>query len=109
MPHIIIEHSASLQCDLTHLTQSIHQSTIETNLFDEQTIKTRRIAFAECILGDGKQDFVHIQVHLLVGRKQAQKQMLSEKLLNNLKSLLPESVSLSVHPYDLDPAIYRKN
>lgn len=109
MPHIIIEHSDSLNISLSDLTYSIHQSTIETGLFDEKTIKTRRIAFSESIIGDGRQDFVHIQVHLLAGRTQQQKQLLSEKILSTLQKLLPETVSLSVHPYDLDPTIYRKN
>ncbi|MBQ4838376.1 5-carboxymethyl-2-hydroxymuconate Delta-isomerase [Pseudoalteromonas luteoviolacea] len=109
MPHIIIEHSASLDTDFSQLLKSIHQSTIDTNLFDASTIKTRRVAFPQCLLGDGKTDFVHVQVHLLAGRTQTQKQHLSESLLNTLRTLLSDSVSLSVHPYDLDPAIYRKN
>ncbi|AOT09620.1 5-carboxymethyl-2-hydroxymuconate Delta-isomerase [Pseudoalteromonas luteoviolacea] len=109
MPHIVIEHSESLTIDLSELTYSIHQSTVETGLFDEKTIKTRRIAFSESIIGDGRHDFVHIQIHLLAGRTLRQKQMLSENILSTLQKLLPETVSLSVHPYDLDPAIYRKN
>ncbi|OCQ20098.1 hypothetical protein A7985_16800 [Pseudoalteromonas luteoviolacea] len=109
MPHIILEHSKTLDVCPTELLSSVHQSVIDSTLFDITTIKTRLIESHACILGDGREDFVHVQIHLLEGRTQSQKQMLSELVLSKLQQLLPASVSLSVHPYDLDPTIYRKN
>ncbi|KZN40421.1 5-carboxymethyl-2-hydroxymuconate Delta-isomerase [Pseudoalteromonas luteoviolacea] len=109
MPHIIIEHSPTLQIDASELLSSVHQSVIDSTLFDITTIKTRLIEYQACLLGDGKKDFVHVQIHLLEGRTQAQKQILSELVLARLQHVLSDSVSLSVHPYDLDPTIYRKN
>jgi len=109
MPHIIIEHSPNLNICTSELLTSVHQSVVDSTLFDITTIKTRLIAYQACLLGDGNEHFVHVQIHLLEGRTQSQKQMLSERVLSMLQNLLPDGVSLSVHPYDLDPTIYRKN
>ncbi|WP_081228127.1 5-carboxymethyl-2-hydroxymuconate Delta-isomerase [Pseudoalteromonas luteoviolacea] len=109
MPHIIIEHSKTLDVCLSKLLSSVYQSVIDSKLFDITTIKTRLIEYQACLLGDDREDFVHVQIHLLEGRTQSQKQILSELVLSELQHILSDGVSLSVHPYDLDPTIYRKN
>ncbi|ALU44102.1 5-carboxymethyl-2-hydroxymuconate Delta-isomerase [Pseudoalteromonas rubra] len=110
MPHLIIEHSAHLNISVYELVQAVHQGAERTQLFDPASIKTRAIAYNDYQLGSNHQGFIHVQAHIIAGRTVAQKQLLSETLLKALHSLVNgEQLHLSVHPYDLDPEIYRKN
>ncbi|MCG7535631.1 5-carboxymethyl-2-hydroxymuconate Delta-isomerase [Pseudoalteromonas sp. OOF1S-7] len=110
MPHLIIEHSEHLNISVSELVQAVHQGAERTQLFDPASIKTRAIAYADYHLGGEHLGFIHVQAHIIAGRNLAQKQLLSETLLNALYSVCgDEPLNLSVHPYDLDPEIYRKN
>ncbi|CAH9049718.1 hypothetical protein PSECIP111951_00449 [Pseudoalteromonas holothuriae] len=109
MPHIIIEHAEHLPIPTQQLIEHIHLATEQTKLFDVSTIKTRALGYTAFKLQPGKCGFVHIQAHLIAGRSETQKQLLSDTLLNTLKAIFDNNWSLSVHPYDLQPEIYRKN
>ncbi|WP_125778698.1 5-carboxymethyl-2-hydroxymuconate Delta-isomerase [Pseudoalteromonas rubra] len=110
MPHLIIEHSEHLNIPISQLIQAVHQGAEGTQLFDPTTIKTRAIAYANYQLGGTHQGFIHVQAHIIAGRSLAQKQLLSETLLNALYRVCgDEPLNLSVHPYDLQPEIYYKN
>ncbi|NOU52078.1 5-carboxymethyl-2-hydroxymuconate isomerase [Pseudoalteromonas sp. JBTF-M23] len=109
MPHIIIEHASNLPVPTTDLVTCVHQATERTNLFDNSTIKTRSQSFEHFKVQAGKSGFVHVQAHLIAGRSEEQKQLLSETILSALKTLLDSNWLLSVHPYDLIPEVYRKN
>ena len=45
MPHILIEHSSNLsdRVDLYGLTQTVHQAALDTGVFPEGGIRTRRV------------------------------------------------------------------
>ena len=109
MPHIIIEHSGDLPVLPQVLVEKIHNAAFQSNLFDLETIKTRAISYQQYLLGAGRSGFIHIAVHILAGRSIEQKQMLSEQLLECLKTYCRASDSLSVNIYDIEHEIYRKN
>ncbi|AZZ97014.1 5-carboxymethyl-2-hydroxymuconate isomerase [Pseudoalteromonas sp. R3] len=110
MPHLIIEHSANLDIPATQLVEAVHRGAEATRLFDPASIKTRAIAYSDYQLGGERQGFIHVQAHIISGRTLAQKQLLSDALLSALRSLTQDpQINLSVHPYDLNPEIYRKN
>ncbi|TMP32357.1 5-carboxymethyl-2-hydroxymuconate isomerase [Pseudoalteromonas rubra] len=110
MPHLIIEHSANLDIPVSQLVKAVHQGAEGTQLFDPSSIKTRAIAYSEYQLGGERQGFIHVQAHIISGRTLTQKQQLSDALLSALRLLIQDQqINLSVHPYDLDPEIYRKN
>ncbi|TMP37719.1 5-carboxymethyl-2-hydroxymuconate Delta-isomerase [Pseudoalteromonas rubra] len=110
MPHLIIEHSENLDIPVSQLVKAVHQSAEATQLFDPASIKTRAIGYSEYQLGGERKGFIHVQAHIISGRTLAQKQLLSDALLSALRLLIPDQqINLSVHPYDLDPEIYRKN
>ncbi|MBD1580798.1 5-carboxymethyl-2-hydroxymuconate Delta-isomerase [Pseudoalteromonas sp. S16_S37] len=109
MPHIIIEHACNLPVSSTDLVECVHQAVEQTNLFDNSTIKTRSQSFEHFKVQTGKIGFVHVQAHLIAGRSDEQKQLLSDTILSALKTLLDSNWLLSVHPYDLIPGVYRKN
>jgi 5-carboxymethyl-2-hydroxymuconate isomerase len=109
MPHIIIEHSEDLPVLPQVLVEKAHNATFQSGLFDLETIKTRAIAYQQYQLGEGKEGFIHIAAHIMAGRSIEQKQMLSESLLECLKTYCRDSDSLSVNIYDIQHEIYRKN
>ncbi|MGO2366660.1 MAG: 5-carboxymethyl-2-hydroxymuconate Delta-isomerase [Pseudoalteromonas sp.] len=108
MPHIIIEHSEDLPVLPQVLVEKIHLTAFESGLFELATIKTRAIAYTHYQLGDGKEGFIHISVHIMAGRSIEQKQLLSETLLNCLQTYCRDSDSLSVNVHDMEHEIYRK-
>ncbi|KKK92252.1 hypothetical protein LCGC14_2704770, partial [marine sediment metagenome] len=108
MPHIIIEHSEDLPVLPQVLVEKIHNAAFATGLFELPTIKTRAIAYTHYQLGDGKEGFIHIAVHIMAGRSIEQKQQLSESLLHCLQIYCRDSDSLSVNVHDMEHEIYRK-
>jgi len=86
MPHIIIEYSADVagQIDINELIVATHAAALSSELFPEYDIKTRAIAYEQHRTGQTRDSFVHISVHLLSGRSDEQKVMLSEKVLEQL-------------------------
>ncbi|PAY01485.1 5-carboxymethyl-2-hydroxymuconate isomerase [Pseudoalteromonas sp. HM-SA03] len=109
MPHFILEHSANLPIETEALVSQVQQFACASGLFDPTSVKTRAVAFEHFQLGDGKQGFIHLQIHMMAGRTLEQKQMLTEGTLKLLLAKVGEHFALSVHCYDLLSDIYRKN
>ena len=110
MPHVIIEHSAEVadQIDIDELIAVAHAAVLSSDLFPEYDIKTRAIAYAHHRTGQTRDSFVHVTVHLLDGRSDAQKAMLSEAVLARIEPRLPQVVSVGVEIVDMHRASYRK-
>ncbi|CAM4037937.1 5-carboxymethyl-2-hydroxymuconate Delta-isomerase [Pseudoalteromonas byunsanensis] len=109
MPHLIIEHSSNLPIPAQQLVDAVHYAAERTELFAPETIKTRTQSTEYFKVDDKKIGFIHIHAHLIEGRTEAQKQLLSNTLLETLQNMVDTNWLLSVHPYDLLPSIYRKN
>ena len=110
MPHVIIEHSAEVadQIDIDELIAVTHAAVLSSDLFPEYDIKTRAIAYAHHRTGQTRDSFVHVTVHLLDGRSDAQKAALSEAVLACIEPLLPAVISVGVELCDMHRASYRK-
>lgn len=108
MPHIVIEHSEDLPILPQVLVDKVHQATFDSGLFELKTIKTRAIAYQHYQLGEGKDGFIYIAAYIMSGRSTAEKQALSERLLNCLRTYCRSSYSLSVNIYENDSDTYRK-
>ena len=76
---------------------------IDSALFKPETIKTRLMPLKYMLAGGEEKAFFHIEVKLLKGRTDAQKQTLSEKLklaaMRYVKEATIEIVDLSEHYY----------
>jgi 5-carboxymethyl-2-hydroxymuconate isomerase len=59
-------------------------------------------------MGQTRDSFVHVAVHLLDGRSDEQKTMLSEAILARIEPMLPAVVSVGVEIVDIHRASYRK-
>jgi len=110
MPHCIIEYSddAAAQIDIDTLLEAVHNAALGSALFPEYDIKTRATAYAQHRTGQTRDSFVHVSVHLLSGRDDAQKSMLSEAVLAQIEPLLPGVVSVGVEILDIHRESYRK-
>lgn len=110
MPHCIIDYSPEVagQIDIDALIEAVHQGAMESDLFPEYDIKTRALAYPHHRTGQTRDSFVHVALHLLSGRSDAQKSMLSECVLGRIEPLLPSVVSVSVEILDIQRESYRK-
>ncbi|MDN3380093.1 MULTISPECIES: 5-carboxymethyl-2-hydroxymuconate Delta-isomerase [unclassified Pseudoalteromonas] len=108
MPHVVIEHSEDLPLLPQVLVDKVHQTTFESGLFELSTIKTRAIAYQHYQLGEGKDGFIYIAAYIMAGRTTTEKQDLSERLLNCLRTYCRKSYSLSVNIYENNSDTYRK-
>ncbi len=110
MPHVIIEHSEDVAglVGLNELVDAVHEATFSSELFSEYDIKTRAIAYQYHRMGQTRDSFVHVAVHLLDGRSDEQKTMLSEAILARVEPMLPAVASVGVEIIDIHRASYRK-
>ena len=110
MPHCIIDYSPEVaeQIDIDALIDAVHRGAMESDLFPEYDVKTRALAYPHHRTGQTRDSFVHVALHLLSGRSDAQKAMLSECVLDCIEALLPRVVSVSVEILDIHRESYRK-
>ncbi len=110
MPHCVIEYSTDVadQVAIEDLINAVHQGAFSSDLFPEYDIKTRAMAYLYHSTGQTVDSFVHVNVHLLSGRDDAQKSILSEKILESIEPLLPTVVSVGVEIIDMHRESYRK-
>ncbi|MDH3218791.1 MAG: 5-carboxymethyl-2-hydroxymuconate Delta-isomerase [Gammaproteobacteria bacterium] len=110
MPHVIIEYSDDVagQIAIDDLVAAVHAGAMSSELFPEYDIKTRAIGYRHHRTGQIRDSFVHVAVHLLDGRSDAQKSMLSEAVLAAIEPRLPQAASVSVEILDIHRASYRK-
>jgi 5-carboxymethyl-2-hydroxymuconate isomerase len=110
MPHIIIDFSNDIadQVEMDALLDAVHRGAMDSNLFPEYDIKTRALGYEFHRTGQTRDSFLHVAVHLLSGRSDEQKSMLSECVLARIEPLLPHVISVSVEIYDIHRESYRK-
>ena len=108
MPHCIIDYSEDIAVEIDDLMEAVHRGAMDSGLFPEYDIKTRALAFNQHRTGQTRDSFVHVAIHLLDGRSDAQKAGLSEGVLARIEPLLPGVVSVGVEIIDMHRASYRK-
>ena len=110
MPHCIIDYSEDVaaEVDIEQLLEAVHLGAMDSGLFPEYDIKTRANAFSYHRTGQTRDSFVHVVVHLLDGRDDAQKRRLSECVLARIEPMLAGVISVGVEIADMHRASYRK-
>jgi 5-carboxymethyl-2-hydroxymuconate isomerase len=110
MPHLIIEYSEDVaeMVDIGDIVDAAHDGAMASELFPEYDIKTRATGYCHHRTGQSRDSFVHVALHLLDGRSDEQKAMLSDAVLGRLAPLLPEVASVGVEIVDMHRASYRK-
>lgn len=101
MPHLIANYSANLtELNPHQLLKDANAALIETDLFVANDIKSR--AFKDEIfligLNEAEEAYIHLELYLLSGRTQEQKQAVGAALLHRLeqKSYIQSEVSFPI-------------
>ena len=112
MPHIVIEHSNTLEnIDLNALAHDLHQDLASRDTVSIAAIKTRSHPVYNCVVGDDAQQdlMMHIILKLLPGRDNALKSEMAKGLYDTAKSAIAgQNVSLSVEVQELHADTYQK-
>ena len=110
MPHCIIDYSIEIaeEIDIDALLAAVHDGAMASGLFPEYDIKTRALGYRHHRTGQTRDSFVHVALHLLSGRSEAQKAQLSESVLAKIEPLLPAVVSVGVEICEIHRDSYRK-
>jgi len=100
MPHVFIEHSSNLsdRVDLDDLTRVIHQAALDTGVFPEGGIRTRRIPREHYVIADGHADnaFIHLVLRIGSGRDIETRQRAANAVFEALCNFL--AADMSAHP-----------
>ncbi len=110
MPHCIIEYATELekQYNIKDIVETLNQDIVASNLFDNNTIKTRAIPYSTYLVGGKQGLFIHISIKLLKGRTAHQKQTLAKAVLKTLSEKLSFIDDITIEITDLNPDFYFK-
>jgi 5-carboxymethyl-2-hydroxymuconate isomerase len=111
MPHIIVEHSATMKLDLPELLSALHFNLAEQDTVKIKAIKTRAVPVHHVIIGDGRwsDKMLHIALKLLPGRSDELKRTMSQGLFDTAKDFVKDdSISITVEVMELHEASYIK-
>lgn len=112
MPHIIIEHSASIQTDSENLSNIAFGACEQSGLFASKDIKTRVMSYDLFQIGKDdtkKSHFVHVTVKIMPGRSTEQQHQLAQNILDKLTALNLSDCSHSVEIIELNATAYCKH
>lgn len=118
LPHIIAEYSANLEdcLDVQGLVDDLHQAAIDSKVAELVAIRTRAARREHFRVADGNpaNGFVHIVARLRIGRPEALRQTLGEKLLaaadKRLAPVYPtHPIGLTVEIYEIEEMTFRRN
>lgn len=110
MPHFIIEcnKSTALIVSIEKLNQKVFDVVVSSGLFVMSNIKSRVKVYDTSIVAGENHDFVHIWGYIRKGRTDMQKRLLSENIVNSIKTLYPDIFLISSDIRELDEASYFK-
>jgi len=120
MPHIFIEHSSNLagRIDLEELTSTVHRSALQTGVFPEGGIRTRRVPREGYLIADGHADnaFVHLVLRIGVGRDLETRQRAAGQVFDAMCDFLsadmaeyPLGISLEVQEIVPETSLKKSN
>ena len=110
MPHCIVEYSNEIEKSVepAQLINAVYQGALKSDLFEDEDIKTRSIAFENYQSGSIKKAFVHVTVKILSGRNSEQKKKLANLILSQLRMIDFPSTLLTVEVVEIEKESYAK-
>ena len=117
MPHIFIEHSSNLagRINLDKLTSAVHHAALQTGVFPEGGIRTRRVPRDGYLIADGHADnaFVHLVLRIGVGRDLETRQRAAGEVFDAVCDFLsaefPLGISLEVQEIVPETSLKKSN
>lgn len=108
MPHFVVDCSQEILS--THSEQEIivqlHKVANKSKLFAENDIKVRVNPFTTYLVGNQKQDFIHVFSHIMQGRTTEQKANLSKTIVTKLSEMFPQVSNIAMNVSDFEKATY---
>ncbi|AZP10878.1 5-carboxymethyl-2-hydroxymuconate Delta-isomerase [Undibacterium parvum] len=108
MPHFVIDCSASILEAHTeeHIIEQVHIVANTTKLFDENDIKVRLHPYEKYLVGNKREDFIHVFAYVLEGRTIVQKAELSKTIVSKLTEMFPQILNIAISVSDFEKATY---
>jgi 5-carboxymethyl-2-hydroxymuconate isomerase len=108
MPHFIIDCSASVleESSEEQILEQVHSVAHSTGLFDEDDIKVRVHPYQKYLVGNKREDFIHVFAYIMEGRSTEQKADLSKRVVRKLASMFPKISKIAMNVYDFEKATY---
>lgn len=111
MPHCVIEYSKDLipKIKMSSFMAGLREVIVGSDLFNPEAIKIRALAYEDYLLSDRYEFFVHIDLKILEGRTDSQKEALAKAVQEYALSITENSpVALSTEVIDMDKKSYQK-
>lgn len=108
MPHFIIECSETV-LDVhseEFILEQIHHVANSTELFIESDIKVRLSPYKTYLVGNKREEFIHVFAHIMQGRSTEQKAHLSKGIVAKLIELFPLIPNIAMNVSDFEKATY---
>lgn len=98
MPHMTIEYTKGLEGKVSPATliSAVFQGACNSELFNNDFVKTRSVGYENYQSGSTQNDFLHVTAKILIGRTPEQKQVLSGAILAELRLILGDVTPLTV-------------
>jgi len=108
MPHFVVDCSEDILSihDEDTINEQIHICANSTGLFDESDIKVRINPFRTYIVGNKKEDFIHVFSNIMEGRTTDQKANLSKVIVEKLTEMFPHVPNIAINVRDFEKATY---
>jgi len=108
MPHFVVDCSEDVL--LIHhennINEQIHKVAHSSGLFEESDIKVRVNPFKTYLVGNKRQDFIHVFSNIMEGRSTEQKAMLSKHVVEKLTDMFPSVDNIAMNVRDFEKATY---
>jgi len=108
VPHFVVDCSKEvllINSEVEILTQ-LHTVANESGLFEENDIKIRVNPFTTYLVGNQKQEFIHVFSHIMQGRTTEQKAKLSNSIVTKLSEMFPQVSNIAMNVSDFEKATY---
>jgi 5-carboxymethyl-2-hydroxymuconate isomerase len=108
MPHFVVDCSDSILLikDENIINEQIHLVAHSSGLFEESDIKVRVNPFKTYIVGNIKEDFIHVFSNIMEGRTTEQKAMLSKLVVKKLTEMFPKVRNIAMNVRDFEKVTY---
>ncbi len=108
MPHFIMDCSENILAlhQEEVIIEQIHLVAHATGLFDEGDIKVRVNPYQKYLVGNKREDFIHVFAHIMQGRTTQQKAHLSKQIVAKLVELFPEVPNIAMNISDFEKSTY---
>ncbi|MGB1237761.1 MAG: hypothetical protein ACPG4U_06090, partial [Pseudomonadales bacterium] len=80
MPHLVIEYSSALSKQLKVFVKAVVDAAVSSQLFNADDIKVRTVVCEHYDVDAKTLCYLHVRLHILSGRDDLQRGMLSEKV-----------------------------